>query len=145
MLLLRFFLITHSRDMAVCCVAPLLNSYSLSRMKVTAEWITCAPLLTEIKSDATQVEMLTTPDTPRHLNFKKAKGDRNCSRERGNSGEGDYGSEEWFSPLWPSPERALTGADPSKINSYSAKQVVFELRNQPWNEIIRNKHQQMQQ
>lgn len=93
-----------------------------------------------------QVGMLTIPDTPRHLNFKKAKGtgialgrgvileEETMGQRRDSVKVGSVHSD----------PRARTGAELSKIKSYSAKQVVFELRNQPWSEIIRNKHWQIQ-
>lgn len=95
-----------------------------------------------------QDKTLTIPDTSLIWISRKKKG-QGCSRERGNSGSGDYGSTEWCSkdkecPLWPRLEIALAGAEPSKRNNYSANQVAFELRNQPWNEIIRKKHRQIQ-
>lgn len=113
---------------------------------MTAERIICAPRLSEIKSDAMQVGMLTIPDTPRHLNFKKAKGTGIAL------GRGVILEEETMGQRRDSVKvrsvhsdpRARTGAELSQIKSYSAKQVVFEQRNQPWNEIIRNKHWQVQ-
>lgn len=113
-------------------------------MKVTAERIICAPRLSEIKSDAMQVEMLTIPDTPHHLNFKKAKGTR-IALGRGvilkEETTGQQSDSVKVRSVHSDPAR--TGADLSKIKSYSAKQVVFELRNQPWNDVIRNKHWQI--
>lgn len=79
--------------------------------------------------------MLTIPDTPLIWISRRQKG-WGCSRERGNSGRGDYGSAEWFSKgvhSDPCLEIALTGADSSKVNNYSVNQGVFALRN--WNEL----------
>lgn len=90
-----------------------------------------------------QARTLTIPDTSLIWISRTKKG-QDCSRERGNSGSGDYGSAEWFSkgkkcPLWPSIEITHTRAELSKRDNYSAK-PAFELRHQPWNEIVWNKH-----
>lgn len=51
-----------------------LQTVTASGMKVTVEWIICAALLSEIKSDAMQVEMLTIPDTPLIWISRRQKG-----------------------------------------------------------------------
>lgn len=75
-----------------------------------------------------QARTLTIPDTSLIWISKTKKG-QDCSRERGNSGSGDYGSADWFSkgkecPLWPSIEITHARAEPSKRDNYSANQYL---------------------